>query len=61
MDKLECQYFINVDKKTGKITLTGKCYKHQNGKAKLRNIDINGQQVALCNHHYEKVTGGFEE
>jgi hypothetical protein len=61
MPKLECQYFIHVNEKTGKITLTGRCFKGQNGKAKLRDLEIHGQQIALCNHHYYKVTGGFDK
>ena len=55
----ECQYFIELDN-NGKIIITSKCYKEQNGKALPRDLDINGQQVYLCQHHYEKVMAGEE-
>ena len=55
-NELECQYFIEYG--YGRITITGKCYKEQNGEAKLRDLEINGQQIALCDHHYGKVTAG---
>ena len=53
-NELECQYFIEVE--NGKIIITGYCYKEQNGEAKLRDLEINGQQIALCDHHYQKIS-----
>tara|TARA_R110000824_G_scaffold44469_1_gene129391 strand:+ start:179 stop:364 length:186 start_codon:yes stop_codon:yes gene_type:complete len=55
-NELECQYFIELE--NGKITKISPCYKEQNGEAKLRDLEINGQQIALCDHHYGKVTAG---
>lgn len=55
----ECQYFIELDN-NGKIIVTSKCYKEQNGEAKLRDLEINEQRVYLCDHHYGKIMAGEE-